>query len=179
MNISVRELQHSDIERITNYWLTSPDDYLIHMGVDLNRMLLREEWIAMLTEQLNTPIENKKSYAIIWEIDGEPIGHCNIGKIIPGEEAHMHLHMWQPHTRQKGIGVPLIKMTLPYFFNNYKLKNLFCEPHAHNAAPNKALSKAGFSLVKTYITTPGILNYEHETNRWLMTREAYEQMLLG
>jgi RimJ/RimL family protein N-acetyltransferase len=127
----------------------------------------------MLLEQLNSPIEQKRAYCIIWEEDGKPIGHSNTNPTFYGKEATMHLHLWNNETRQKGTGTQLLKLTLPLFFENLKLRNLVCEPYALNPAPNKTLEKAGFTLVKKYITTPGFLNFEQPVMRWELSEENY------
>jgi RimJ/RimL family protein N-acetyltransferase len=146
------------------------------MGVDLSKIPAEDEWREMLSEQIKTPLEKKKSYCIIWEIDNTPIGHSNINKILFGEEAFMHLHIWHQDERKKGFGINLIKTTLPYYFENFQLKKLFCEPYAFNVAPNKTLEKAGFTFVKRYTTVPGWLNFEQEVNLWEMSYETFIQM---
>jgi RimJ/RimL family protein N-acetyltransferase len=165
--ISVREMQENDIESIIKYWHTSDKEFLTGMGVDLNKIPTREEMEKMLHQQLDQPYEEKGSYCLIWEVDGEAVGHSNVNKIIFGEEAYMHLHLWKNAVRQKGFGTELVKMTVPYFFKNLKLKKLYCEPYALNPAPNKTLEKAGFKFVRTYITTPGWLNFEQQVNLYL------------
>lgn len=177
-NLSVREITEKDVDLITEYWLSNDPAFMISMGVDMSKMPGKEEWRKMLSEQLSQPYDQKKSYCIIWQIDGQPIGHSNIGKIIFGEEAYMHLHIWYASVRKKGLGTALIKLTLPYFFKHCQLKKLFCEPYALNPAPNKTLEKAGFKFVKEHVTTPGFLNFEQPVNRWLMTYERFSEMIL-
>ncbi|MGB8192463.1 MAG: GNAT family N-acetyltransferase [Chitinophagaceae bacterium] len=174
--LSVRELTFEDIEPLTNYWLTADHEFLKSMGVDVSKMPSREQFTAMLTEQLSQSIEEKKSYCIIWLADGKGMGHSNINKIIFGEEAYMHLHLWNNDTRKKGLGVELIKLTLPYYFENFRLKKLYCEPYALNPAPNKTLAKAGFDFVKDYITVPGWINFEQRVNLWEMSYEKYKEI---
>lgn len=169
--LSVRELQPEDIDLIVRYWLESDAGHLTGMGVDLEKLPKREELQQMLREQIQAPLPEKKSYCVIWEANGEAIGHCNVNKIVFGEEASMHLHLWKGIHRQQGMGTALIRMTLPFFFENLDLKKIYSEPYALNPAPNKALEKAGFNLVKTYRTIPGSLNFEQEVNRWEMNRE--------
>ena len=163
-NLSVREIQEQDIESLSNYWFNADNDFLITMGVDLAKMRTRSEWEAMLMEQINSTVENKKSYCVIWLLNNKTVGHSNINKIKIGEEAYMHLHLWNSDSRKKGLGIEFIKLTLPYFFEKFKLQNLFCEPYALNPAPNKAIEKVGFEFVKKYTTTPGFINFEQEVS---------------
>lgn len=165
-HLSVRELQPDDIERIADYWLGASPEFLTGMGVDLDKMPPRAHWQTMLGAQLKQDYPEKQSYALIWELDGQAAGHSNVNKIVYGESASMHLHLWRPENRIKGCGTRLVKMSLPHFFRNMKLKKLYCEPYALNPAPNKTLEKAGFQFIKTYITTPGFLNFEQEVNLW-------------
>ena len=175
--LTVREIKKEDIEAITNYWLSAEDKYMEAMGVNITKIPAREEWAEMLMEQLSQPIQEKKSYCIIWEINGEAIGHSNINKIQFGEEAYMHLHLWKKDIRTKGNGITFVKMTLPYYFENYKLKTLYCEPYALNPGPNKTMQKTGFEFVRQYRTIPGWLNFEQDVNLWRLTREQYLSMI--
>ena len=86
--IYVREIERRDVQLITDYWMTSDADFLISLGVDLAKLPNREAFTNMLTEQIKTPIKDKKSYALIWEIDGNVLEYwkrfdgsifCNIG----------------------------------------------------------------------------------------------------
>jgi RimJ/RimL family protein N-acetyltransferase len=169
-------MHKSDIDLITQYWLTADADFLLGMGVDIGKMPSRENWHQMLGEQLIQDYPEKKSYCLIWTVDHEPIGHSNVNKIKFGEEAYMHLHIWNTGTRQKGYGVKLVKKSLPYFFKNLGLKTLYCEPYALNPAPSKVLEKVGFSFVKEYKTTPGWINFEQQVNRWELTLDEFSKL---
>lgn len=172
-HLSVRELQHSDIDFLTQYWFTADREFLAGMGADIDKLPKREEWVAMLNEQLDQGYREKKAYCIIWLINGRPAGHSNVNRIVFGEEASMHLHLWSSALRQKGMGAELVKMTVPYFFKNLELKKVYSEPYALNPAPNKTLEKAGFQLVKEYVTTPGFINFEQPVKRWEMDLETF------
>ena len=174
--LSVREIQQSDIEPLSDYWFKSSPGFLIAMGVDLSKMPTREEWEEMLNEQLRQSYEEKKSYCIIWLLDDEPIGHSNVNRILFGEEAYMHLHIWKPGNRTKGLGLQYVKMTLPFFFQNMKLKRICCEPYALNPAPNKTMEKLGFEFIKEYITVPGFINFEQPVKHWELTIEKFRQL---
>ncbi len=174
-DINVREIKLKDIDLIANYWLNSDPDFLVQMGVDLNKLPTRTELKKMLTEQIENSITDKKSYALIWELDGKQIGHTNVNGIEYGKEATMHLHLWNSTNRKKGIGTKLIKKSIPYYFEKLKIEKLICEPYALNPAPNKILKKVGFEFIKKYRTIPGSLNFEQEVNRWELSKNTYEK----
>src|SRR5258708_6779882 len=175
-NLSAREIQREDIELIINYWLNADKAFLENMGVDVSKMPTRESWVNMLSQQLHQPYQEKKSYCIIWQVDGQAAGHSNINKIIFGVEAFMHLHLWEKDIRKSGLGSESVKMTLPYFFNNMNLKILYCEPYALNPAPNNTLKKLGFEFVKENMTIPGFLNFDQKVNLWKLTCEKFKTL---
>ncbi len=176
-NLSVREIQEVDVPLIIDYWHNADDDFLINLGVEINKIPSRKEWENMLLEQIAKSYTNKKSYCIIWQVDEKAVGHSNVNKIVYGKEAYMHLHLWKNEFRKMGLGTQLVKMTLPFFFENLHLKKLYCEPYALNPAPNKTLEKAGFKFIKEYVTIPGFLNFEQKVNLWELTFEKFKKSL--
>lgn len=176
MNLTIRPLEHKDIPLISNYWLHSSDQHLIGMGVDLDKLPTKEEFQSMLTHQLTLPDYEKQSYALIWEIDGKPIGHCNVNKIDFGVEAYIHLHIWNTKERTLGYGKELVKQSLIQFFKVLDLKQIISEPYRLNLAPNKTLNRLGFVFEKTYKTIPGSINFEQEVNRWVLTKDRFTEL---
>lgn len=171
--LTVREIQAADIPLITAYWLQPDPGFMKGIGVDLSKIPGEASLHQMLSQQLSLPYDEKPAYCIIWLINGVPAGHCNVNKIVFGEEASMHLHLWNRDARLRGNGAALVRMSLPYFFHNLQLKKIYSEPYAFNPAPNKTLEKAGFSFVKEYTTTPGSLNFEQPVFRWELTAEDW------
>jgi len=171
--LSVRELNEADIPSLLDYWFNSEDDYLVAMGFDLSKMPTRKEFSAMLYSQLNASIESKKAYAIIWCLDDVAVGHSNINAIQFAEEASMHLHIWKEDLRKSGNGLHWLKLSIPFYFQNFKLKRLICEPYSLNPAPHKTIEKLGFELEKEYTTTPGFINFEQPVKRWILTSEKF------
>lgn len=167
--LSVREIKESDIPLIIDYWFNADPAFLTGMGVDLTKIPAKEKWPPMLTEQITLPYEQKRSYATIWELNGKPIGHCNVNEIIFGEQAYMHLHIWNAAERKMGLGVQLIKLSLPFFFKNLQLKKICCDPYALNPSPNKTLARAGFTFIKEYVGFPGAFSFEQPVNHWEIT----------
>lgn len=177
-NFSIRDIEKNDFEKIVDYFLKADKNFLEGMGVDTTKLPRREEWLKVLSDDFKNPLKNKKFFFVIWLLDKMPVGHSNINKIVFGEEAYMHLHLWHAGARQKGIGLEFIKMTLPWYFDRFKLKKLYCEPYAFNPAPNKIMQKLGFDFIKQYETVPGWINLHQLVNMWCLDRDKY-QLLYG
>ena len=114
------------------------------MGVDPEKLPSYDEWMKLILSELAKPMEEKQFFYVMWLYENKPIGHSNINKIIYGQEAYMHLHLWNADRRHQGIGTSLVRLSLPYYFRNFKLNELFCEPYSENPAPNKTLERMGF-----------------------------------
>jgi RimJ/RimL family protein N-acetyltransferase len=173
--LSVREIQLPDIDFIVRYWFESDTSYLAAMGVDPAKLPTREQFQQIMTEQINTPIEKRMLYYVIWLSDGVPVGHCNTNPTTFGEQAYMHLHIWNLQGRKKGMGTEFVKLALSHFFENLQLKRLYCQPYALNPAPNSTLEKAGFDLIGEFTTTPGRFNFEQPVKLWEMSYEKYKK----
>lgn len=176
--LSVREIQLEDIDPLLNYWYGADEDFLLAMGVDPNLMPDRESFRQMLQDQINTSYENKKAYCLIWLHDNKPVGHCNVNPVNYGQEAWMHLHLWQTDNRLKGMGTELIRLSTPLFFEKLKLKKLISMPYSLNPAPNYALRKAGFSFIEEEFIKPGFNNFEQHINRWELKASGIVDELL-
>jgi RimJ/RimL family protein N-acetyltransferase len=147
------------------------------MGVDISKLPDRAHFEAMLEAQLNTPVEMKMSYCLIWEADGIPVGHCNTNPTSFGDHAFMHLHIWREEDRLRGFGSELVKRSLNFFFNDLKIETLISQPHAMNMPANRTLEKSGFEFQEELITIPGSINFEQPVKRWIMTRKYWEQIM--
>jgi len=169
--LSVREATPTDLEKTIDYFLQADNSFLQGMGVDTAKLPSKEGWLKLLNDEYQKPYREKKFFYIIWLLDGIPVGHSNVNKIIYGEEAYMHLHLWRSDKRRKGIGLEFLKMSIPYYFDRFRLKNLYCEPYALNPAPNKTLKKLGFEFIRTYETIPGWINFRQPVNRWRLQEE--------
>ena len=166
MKLRVREIQANDIEKIVNYFVNADAEFLKEMGADKSKLPKREDWIKKLKSELIKPYKNKEFYYIIWLLDNQAIGHSNINNIDFGESATMHLHLWNYAKRKNGFGLDFLRLTIPYYFRNFELETLICEPYTENIAPNEVLKKLNFELVRTYDTTPGWINFHQTVNRY-------------
>ena len=171
MKLSVRELKIQEVGIIVDYFKNAKDSFLKEMGADKNKLPTRDEWVDKLESDFNKSYYEKDFYYIIWLQNNQAVGHSNINHIEFGNTATMHLHLWDTATRRKGLGLDFLKMTVPYYFKNFELQKLICEPYSKNIAPNKVLKKLGFEFVRTYETTPGQINFHQTVNRYELSKE--------
>src|SRR4051794_24225733 len=108
MELLVREIIADDIQHLINYWTGSNEAYMRQMGVEISLLPSKEEWQTMLNKQLTQNYPEKESYCTIWTLDEKPFGHSNVDKIVFGEEAFLHLHIWHENNRSKGYGRQLL-----------------------------------------------------------------------
>jgi len=177
LNQRVREMTEDDAPSIVNYFLKSDRQFLTEMGVDREKLPPAEQWINLILDNFNRPVPQKEFYYLIWDLDGSPIGHSNINKIIIGKEAYMHLHLWQSGLRYRGLGTGYVRESVSIYFEKFNLKTIYSEPYALNPAPNKVLENVGFKFVKTYKTNPGWINFYQPVNRWILTRDIWLKRL--
>ncbi|MDC0598663.1 GNAT family N-acetyltransferase [Gammaproteobacteria bacterium] len=173
MELTVRELKIGEANLIVNYFLNSEEEYLVSLGVDVQKLPNAKYWEKLIEDDLLNPLEKRKFYYLLWLVDGTPIGHSHIANIIYGKEAYMHLHLWKPLNRKNGQGSFFIKESIAKYFDMFNLKELCCEPYSENSAPNKTLSKVGFEFIKSYETIPSWLNFKQIVNKWVLTKEQY------
>ncbi len=93
-NLSVREIKESDFKYLVDYFLCADKDFLKGLGVDITKLPKREEWLKLLENESIQKYQDKKFFYIIWLLDNRPIGHSNINAVFFGEDAYMHLHLW-------------------------------------------------------------------------------------
>jgi RimJ/RimL family protein N-acetyltransferase len=163
---------HAEFYGMIDYFHGASDEQLYRMGVDRAKLPPREEWFAHVWRDHhlaeNDPARDR--FFLAWLFRGQVIGHSSINQIRFGDHAYAHLHMWQSDLRRAGIGSELFRRSISIYFTRFELQVIHVEPHAENPAPNRALQKLGFTLVKRYRTTPGPTTFEQDVNHYQMQR---------
>jgi [ribosomal protein S5]-alanine N-acetyltransferase len=162
----------TDYQRMVGYFHEASDASLLAMGVDRAKIPPRDQWLEALMADFAKPLPERQSFYVCWYLDGAPVGHSNVNRLQYGQQAFVHLHLWQTVRRREGLGFELFQMSIAQYVSRLRLQLIFCEPYAANPAPNRVLEKAGFRFVRTYRTTPGPLNFEQDVNRWELDATA-------
>jgi ribosomal-protein-alanine N-acetyltransferase len=161
----------AEYERVCDYFVTADPAYLRGMGIEPAKLLSRDQWLVRPLADHARPDREKQLCYVGWFCDDEAVGHSSINKIVYGEEAHIHLHLWRAEHRRAGIGTELFRLSANYFRRRFELARLYCEPWAENPAPNRVLEKLGFRFERRYRTVPGLNHFEQDVNRYVLERE--------
>lgn len=172
MTIAVREMNLDEIDLIIGYFHRSTPEHLERLGVDPTRLASPVAWRDRFEHQFGLPIAQRATMALTWLKDDRPCGFSTADRIVFGDRANMHLHIVDPDDRARGVGVECVRQSADLYFEKLRLRSLFCEPNAFNAAANRTLQKAGFRYVKTHMTVPGPLNYRQPVTQWLIEKQG-------
>lgn len=170
MSLNVREMKLEEVGVVIGYFHQSTLEHLEMMGVDPTKLPDSAKWLERYADDYSQPIEKRKTFLVIWESDGVPVGFSTTDKIVYGQEAYMHLHVLRPEQRKRGIGAACVGESARIYFDVLRLERLFCQPNAFNVAPHRTLQSAGFKYVRTFNTVPGPLNYHQAVTRWVLEK---------
>jgi ribosomal-protein-alanine N-acetyltransferase len=164
-----------EYELMLDYFYNADDRFLLGMGVDRRKLPERAKWLDALVADHEKPDNEKDRFYLVWILRGDRVGHSSINKIVPGNEAFIHLHLWNSQLRRGGLGTEFVRRSASFYFERFNLKKLVCEPYAENPAPNRVLEKLGFAFVGRHRTTPGVIAYEQDVNRYELRRPKPNQ----
>lgn len=156
-----------EYERMVDYFLGGGEPFLRGMGIEPSRLPSREPWLRQLLADHERADELRDRIYAGWWLGGDLVGHCSVNEIRVGEEAFLHLHHWRPAQRRAGQGTEFVRLSARLFWDRLRLRRIYSEPFAENLAPNRVFAKLGFSLTRTYRTTPGKICFEQTVNRWV------------
>lgn len=152
---------------MVDYFLDADDAFLQAMGVARSRLPSREEWISSALRDHDRPKHEKERAYLAWIYDGLAVGHSSINKIVVGDAAFIHMHLWGPGHRHAGLGKRFFELSAAQFARDFSLGRLYCEPYAENPGPNRVLIKSQFRFIKRYRTVPGPINFEQDVNQYV------------
>jgi RimJ/RimL family protein N-acetyltransferase len=166
----VRPMEIAEVDLRIDYFHDASDSFLTQLGVDRALLPSRGAWRARYEEDFARPLAERAAYHVVWELDGRIIGCSSTDNIDFGEQAFMHLHIFEEPDRRGGLGTEFIRLSAAEYFRAFELRRLFCQPNAFNLAPNRTLQRAGFRYVFTEEMQPGSINFPQPMTRWVLER---------
>lgn len=171
-NLSVSPMKENEIQYMVDYWFNCSNADLERMGVDKAKLSSKEKFHNDILASFKHPIEDCKSFYMIWYINNEPVGHNAFRDIVKGELASMHLHIWVDKYRGKGFGAKLFCLSALEFYKLYEPKLILCEPAFHNPMPNRMLQKIGYKIWRTNFSKTGYISAICENTSYIIDKET-------
>ncbi len=166
--LSVRPMELGEVGLRIDYFHSATDEELSRMGVARSRLMDADTWRRWFEVDHARPLDRREGYAVVWEVDGEVVGYSSVDRIEFGEQAFLHLHVFDPARRRQGLGAPLVRLSAAHVVEVLRLQRICSEPNAYNRAPNRTLQRAGFRYLFTHHTAPAPINYRQPVTRWVL-----------
>jgi hypothetical protein len=93
-----------EYELMLDYFYKADDPFLRGMGVDRLKLPERNKWLDALLADHEKPDGERDRFYLLWIFRGTRVGHSSINKIVLGDEAFIHLHLWNSQLRRAGLG---------------------------------------------------------------------------
>jgi RimJ/RimL family protein N-acetyltransferase len=140
LDLKARLMTREEIRVIIDYFHDSSPEHLETLGVDPSRLPKQEVWHQRMSQQFSLPLDQRTSVLVVWLLRERLIGFSTADRIVFGDRANMHLHMVDVDQRHRGLGGECVRQSVDIYFEELRLRRLFCEPNAFNVAPNRTLS---------------------------------------
>ena len=103
MNPIARPMRPAEASLIIDYFHNASPEFLHGLGVDPAKLPAREQWRAHYDREFSLPVEQRKSFLVLWELADAPIGFSTADKIEIGKQAFMHLHIFAAGSPPAGL----------------------------------------------------------------------------
>jgi hypothetical protein len=136
----LRDLTSSDLPAIADYWLLSPDEYLVAMGVDRQRLGSAEDIHKRFFNAIRTGQPVQPSIALAITLDEGLVGYTLLNRY-SAEVNYSHWHIIVPNLRAKGLSTALYPSRLKAYFDLTPISQLIHQTRTSNIGVNRMLDK--------------------------------------
>src|SRR5207253_9748668 len=116
-----------EYELMLDYFYKADDPFLRGMGVDRLKLPERNKWLEALLADHKKPDNKRDRFYLVWIFRGTCVGHSSINKIIPGDEAFIHLHLWKSQLRRAVLVTESVRISAAFYFERFNLDKLVSE----------------------------------------------------
>lgn len=145
--IVLRPFSEKDIEFQLSYLYESPREFLEQIGFDLSKLPGREIHRNKLKERIESDRVAQTFHSVAAEINKITIAAVFLQLREFPDIPRGHFHIYDPHFRGKGLGLPILKTGLRLLLKQHLLSRIYIEPKFDNIQMNKLMQKAGFNFL--------------------------------
>lgn len=177
-DVTVRDLQESDIPFVLDYWYRSPPGFIEAMGVDLAKMRTESEMRTGLTQKirdnLRLPKSSLNALAIIHR--GEAIGFHVLNPLFENDYGIFHAHLWAPDFRRRGVGSRSYPHACRMFIERFNLRRVLFKTPLQNVGAIRTKEKLGIRSIGEETIGFGIIREGTLARVFELTREEASRL---
>src|SRR5262245_11046297 len=126
LDVSVRDMEISDLPKVLDYWFRSPPGFVEAMGVDWAKMPAEAQMKDHLSRRLmvNQQLPKSKLNALTISAAGRAIGFHTLVPVTEGECGVFHAHIWDSEIRRQGVAYQSYPLACLLFFERFNLQKI-------------------------------------------------------
>jgi RimJ/RimL family protein N-acetyltransferase len=145
----LRDLTPADIPAIVDYWLLSPNEHLVYMGVDLQKLGTGDDIRKRFSDSIRTGDPAQPSISLAITLDDRLVGYTLFVRH-SADVNYCHWHIIVPDLRAKGITTALYPQRMKAYFDIAPISRLIHQTRTRNLGVNRMLDKF-FPVAETKI----------------------------
>lgn len=138
--VGLRDLTPADLPAIADYWLLSPDEYLVFMGVDRHLLGSEEDIHSRFSNAIRTGDPSQSAIAFGITLDERPIGYTLLNRYTE-DVNYSHWHIIVPNLRARGLSTALYPFRIRAYFDVAPISQLIHQTRTRNIGVNRMLDK--------------------------------------
>lgn len=148
-----RDLGHSDLPRIADYWSNAEPAFLDRMGVDQRELGSPESIMARFEPAIPSGDPDQAKLAFAIDVDGKMVGYTNLYRYSPMEN-YSHWHIIDPGRRRSGLSTLLYPYRLRTYFTCTPIEQLIHQTRPENVGVNRLLDRFVPIAETTFVAKP-------------------------
>lgn len=169
--VTIRDVEESDIEALVSYWHDSDPAYLSSLGVNVAKLASREQTKCRFLSSIPGAQDNPERATFIVTSDGQPVAYTNLN-FSSTEEAYVHFHTFERSALVKGVVYLLFPEMFRIFFRRFPLNRLIMQTSPENENITRFLGSFGLVPRRVYISKPDGMARAGEFNVYEIPRVA-------
>lgn len=172
MEVVLRDMEEADVQSIVNYWYGNDPAYLQSLGVDLKKLVSKDEIERRLLSSISEGASNRTRAYFIVSSGRELVAYTNLN-FRSADEAVAHFHILKRGIRSKAVAYHLFVEAIKTFFNLFPITVVVMQTSPENERINHFLQKFGLTHRKERLSDPDGMARAGEFNVYEIRREAY------
>jgi len=138
--VGLRDLTPADLSAIVDYWLLSPDEHLVFMGVDRQLLGSNEDIHKRFLNAIRTGDPSQSTISLGITSDERLVGYTLLNRYSE-DVNYSHWHIIVSNLRARGLSTALYPYRIKAYFDLAPISQLIHQTRTRNLGVNRMLDK--------------------------------------